>query len=219
MEAPRPQAQAQAQVQGAGNQPLDFFTPMSIVVWLTVFSPIIISSSILLLSLVFQNFKGFLYLGLLLLCSFLRSTGYKLSGSQPFTERRDHPDCSRVKYNNYGNNAFSTFVFAFTFMYLCLPMFTTGYINYWIVVPLLVYWFLDIFMKIWRGCATAIDLFGNAVLGAACSSMFVTIMYASGIGDWLIFNETSSNKDVCYKPNEQTFKCKVFKDGTLVGTI
>ena len=41
MEAPQPRPQAQ--VQGAGNPPLDFFSPMSIVVWLTVFSPIIIS--------------------------------------------------------------------------------------------------------------------------------------------------------------------------------
>jgi hypothetical protein len=98
-------------------------------------------------------------------------------------------------------------------------MFTTGYINYWIVVPLLVYWFLDVFMKIWRGCASAIDLFGNALLGVAISSMFVAGMYALGVGDWLIFNETSSNKDICYQPNEQTFKCQVYKDGTLVGTI
>ena len=209
----------QAQVQGAGNPALDFFSPMSIVVWLTVFSPIIISLSILLLSLVFQNFKGLLYLGLLLLCCVLRAWGYSIMGAQPFNENRGQPDCRRVKYNNFGNNAFSTFVFGFTFMYLGLPMFSTGYINYWIVVPLLVYWFLDICMKLWRGCASAIDLFGNAVLGAACSSMFVTIMYAAGIGNFLIFNETSSNKDMCYQPSEQTFKCKVFKDGTLVGTI
>ena len=209
----------QAQVQGAGTPALDFFSPMSIVVWLTVFSPIIISLSILLLSLVFQNFKGFLYLGLLLLCCVLRAWGYSIMGAQPFNENRGQPDCRRVKYNNFGNNAFSTFVFGFTFMYLGLPMFSTGYINYWIVVPLLVYWFLDICMKLWRGCASAIDLFGNAVLGAACSSMFVTIMYAAGIGSFLIFNETSSNKDMCYQPSEQTFKCKVFKDGTLVGTI
>ena len=215
MDAPRPQVQ----VQGAGDAALDFFSPMSIVVWLTVFSPIIISLSILLLSLVFQNFKGFLYLGLLLLCCVLRAWGYSIMGAQPFNENRGQPDCRRVKYNNFGNNAFSTFVFAFTFMYLGLPMFSTGYINYWIVVPLLVYWFLDICMKLWRGCASAVDLFGNAVLGAACSSMFVTIMYAAGIGSFLIFNETSSNKDMCYQPNEQTFKCKVFKDGTLVGTI
>ena len=218
MEAQAQQPQPQ-QVQGAGNPPLDFFSPISIVVWLTVFSPIIISSSILLLSLVFQNFKGLLYLGLLLLCCVLRAWGYSIMGAQPFNENRGQPDCRRVKYNNFGNNAFSTFVFAFTFMYLGLPMFSTGYINYWIVVPLLVYWFLDICMKLWRGCASAIDLFGNAVLGAACSSMFVTIMYAAGIGSFLIFNETSSNKDICYQPNEQTFKCKVFKDGTLVGTI
>ena len=209
----------QAQVQGAGNAALDFFSPMSIVVWLTVFSPIIISLSILLLSLVFQNFKGLLYLGLLLLCCVLRAWGYSIMGAQPFNENRGQPDCRRVKYNNFGNNAFSTVVFGFTFMYLGLPMFSTGYINYWIVVPLLVYWFLDICMKLWRGCASAIDLFGNAVLGAACSSMFVTIMYAAGIGNFLIFNETSSNKDMCYQPSEQTFKCKVFKDGTLVGTI
>ena len=212
-------SQAQAQVKGAGNPPLDFFTPMSIVVWLTVFSPIIISLSILLLSLVVQNFKGFLYLGLLLLCSFLRSAGYRMMGVQPFNESQGQPDCRRVKYNSFGNNAFSTFVFAFTFMYICLPMFTSGYINYWIVVPLLVYWFLDVFMKIWRGCASAIDLFGNALLGVAISSMFVAGMYALGVGDWLIFNETSSNKDICYQPSEQTFKCKVYKDGTLVGTI
>jgi hypothetical protein len=211
--------QEQVQVQGAGNGALDFFSPMSIVVWFTVFSPIIISLSILLLSLVFQNLKGLLYLGLLLLCSFLRSTGYKLSGSQPFESDTGAADCKRVKYNNYGNNAFSTFVFAFTFMYICLPMFTSGYINYWIVAPFLVYWFLDICMKVWRRCASAIDLFGNALLGAACSSMFVTAMNSFGVGDWLLFNETSSNKDICYQPNEQTFKCKVFKDGTLVGTI
>ena len=206
-------------LQGAGDTALDFFTPISLVVWLTVFSPIIISFLILSLSLVFQNFKGLLYLGLLLLCSVLRVGGLYAVGSQPFDENRGAPDCRRVKYNNYGNNSFSSFVFAFTFMYIGLPMFSTGYINYWIVIPFLVYWFLDIFVKLWRGCASSIDLFGNAVLGAAFSSMIVTIMYASGVGDWLIFNETSSNKDICYQPNEQTFKCKVFKDGTLVGTI
>ena len=215
MDAPRPQVQ----VQGAGDAALDFFSPMSIVVWLTVFSPIIISLSILLLSLVFQNFKGLLYLGLLLLCSVLRVGGLYAVGSQPFDENRGAPDCRRVKYNNYGNNSFSSFVFAFTFMYIGLPMFSTGYINYWIVIPFLVYWFLDIFVKLWRGCASSIDLFGNAVLGAAFSSMIVTIMYASGVGNWLLFNETSTNKDICYQPNEQTFKCSVYKDGTLVGTI
>ena len=167
----------------------------------------------------FQNFKGLLYLGLLLLCSVLRVAGLCAVGSQPFDENRSAPDCRRVKYNNYGNNSFSSFVFAFTFMYIGLPMFSTGYINYWIVIPFLVYWFLDIFVKLWRGCASSIDLFGNAVLGAAFSSMIVTIMYASGVGNWLLFNETSSNKDICYQPNEQTFKCSVYKDGTLVGTI
>ena len=106
-------------LQGAGDTALDFFTPISLVVWLTVFSPIIISFLILSLSLVFQNFKGLLYLGLLLLCSVLRVAGLYAVGSQPFDENRGAPDCRRVKYNNYGNNSFSSFVFAFTLLRAC----------------------------------------------------------------------------------------------------
>ena len=44
-------------------------------------------------------------------------------------------------------------------------------------------------------------------------------MYAGGSGKFLFFNEVSSNKEICYQPKEQTFKCQVFQDGTLVGNI
>jgi hypothetical protein len=44
-------------------------------------------------------------------------------------------------------------------------------------------------------------------------------MYLGGSGKYLFFNEVSSNKEICYQPKEQTFKCEVYKDGTLVGNI
>ena len=44
-------------------------------------------------------------------------------------------------------------------------------------------------------------------------------MSLGGSGKYLFFNEVSSNKDICYQPSEQTFKCNVYKDGELVGNI
>jgi hypothetical protein len=40
-----------------------------------------------------------------------------------------------------------------------------------------------------------------------------------GSSKFLFFNEESSNKEFCTQPSTQTFKCKVYKDGQLVGSI
>jgi hypothetical protein len=63
------------------------------------------------------------------------------------------------------------------------------------------------------------DLFLNVLLGLASGALIVTLMYSGGSGKYLFFNEVSSNKEICYQPKEQNFKCQVFKDGTLVGNI
>ena len=63
------------------------------------------------------------------------------------------------------------------------------------------------------------DLVLNVLLGLTSGALIVTLMYAGGSGKFLFFNEVSSNKEICYQPKEQTFKCQVFQDGTLVGNI
>ena len=40
-------------------------------------------------------------------------------------------------------------------------------------------------------------------------------MYGGGSGKYLFFNELS-NSQVCDKPDKQTFKCKVYKNGQFV---
>ncbi len=104
-------------------------------------------------------------------------------------------------------------------MYLGLPMFSTSDINWWIIGPLIVYWLLDIFMKMYKKCVTNVDLLLNILLGAASSAAIVTIMYSAGAGKYLIFNEVSSSKEMCYQPSEQNFRCVVFKNGEVVGNI
>ena len=99
-------------------------------------------------------------------------------------------------------------------------MFTNGSPNFVIFSLLIVYFFLDIFIKASQQCIRRSgEVVLNVLMGAASSALVVTLMYAGGSGKYLYFNEISSNKDICYQPKEQTFKCSLYKNGELVGNI
>lgn len=203
---------------GIQDSPLQLFQPMNIVVFLSFFSPIIIAVSITSMSFMFQNFKGLIYLGFLIAACVVRNYIYMMSGSQPVIN--DKTICTSVQYSKYGNPTFSAFVFAFTIMYLSMPMFSNGAPNLWVFISLIVYFCIDMFIKIYKNCIVKMsDLFLNVLMGLASSALIVTLMYVGGSGKYLFFNEVSSNKDICYQPKEQTFKCQMYKDGTLIGDV
>jgi hypothetical protein len=202
----------------SSDSPLNIIQPMNIAIFLSFFSPVILAVSITSLSFIFQNFKGLIYLGFLISCCVVRNFCYVMSGSSPIVN--DKTICTAIQYSKYGNPTFSSFVFAFTIIYLSLPMFINKAVNYWIFLLLIIYFFADMFIKIYKKCIVKTgELFLNVLLGAASSSLIVSLMYFGGSGKYLFFNEVSSNKDVCYQPSKQTFKCKLFKDGTLVGSL
>ena len=203
---------------GITNAPLELFQPMNLFVFFAFFSPIILATSITSMSFIFQNFKGLIYLGFLIGCCILRNYIYMMAGSQPIVN--DRTICTSIQYSKYGNPTFSAFVFAFTIMYLSMPMFSNGVVNYWIFISLISYFFLDIFIKIHKKCVIKMgDLFLNVLLGLASSALILTLMYAGGSGKYLFFNEMSSNKEICYQPSKQTFKCSMYRDGTLISEI
>lgn len=202
---------------GVPNTPLLFFQPFNIVIWMSFFSPIILSIVMLSLSFVFQNFKGFIFLGYLLGVCLIRNYVYMLNGA---TEAPPvNSICSSIQYSKYGNPSFSAFVFAFTLMYISFPMFSNGEVNFWIFGGLLAYFFLDMFIKVYKKCVVKTgDLFLNVLLGLASSALIVTLMYAGGSSKFLFFNETSSTKEVCSVAKNQNFKCSVFKNGELISS-
>ena len=203
---------------GVQDSPLQLFQPMTSIVFLSFFSPIILATSITSLSFIFQNFKGLIYLGFLIGCCLIRNFVYMFSGANP--TMNDRTICTSIQYSKYGNPTFSAFVFAFTIMYLSLPMFSNGAPNFWVFSALIVYFFIDIFIKIYKKCVIQMgDLFLNVLLGLASAALIVTSMYAGGSGKYLFFNEISSNKEICYQPKNQTFKCSVYKNGELIGDV
>ena len=215
---PNPQINPSNISGGVSNTPLLFFQPFNIIIWLAFFSPIILSIVMLSLSFVFQNFKGFIFLGYLLGTCLIRNYVYVISGSLPL--KPDNTICTSIQYSKYGNPTFRSFVFAFTLMYLSMPMFLNGEVNFWIFGGLLGYFFLDMFIKMYKKCVIKTsDLFLNVLLGLASSALIVTLMYAGGSSKFLFFNETSSTKEVCSVAKNQNFKCSIYKSGELVSSI
>ena len=203
---------------GVQDTPLILFQPFNLIVFLSFYSPIILATSLVGLSFVSQNFKGFIYLGFLLGACVVREYIYRMAGSNPIIN--DRTICTSIQYSQYGNPTFSAFVFAFTIMYLSLPMFAHDSVKFWVFSSILVYFCLDMFIKIYKGCILKMgDLFLNVLLGVFSSALIVSLMWTGGSGKYLFFNEVSSNKEICSQPKEQTFRCSVFKDGTLVGSI
>jgi hypothetical protein len=205
-------------IEGLPDSPLQLFQPTTIATFLSFFSPIILATSITGMSFVFQNFKGLIYLAFLIGCCIIRNFVYMMAGASPQVNNKTI--CTSIEYSKYGNPTFSAFVFAFTIIYLSFPMFRNGSVNYWIFTLLIAYFFMDMFIKISNNCIViATDLFLNVLLGGASAALIVTIMYAVDSGNYLFFNEVSSNKEMCYQPSKQTFKCNLYKDGTLVSEL
>jgi hypothetical protein len=197
---------------------LKIVQPYNITVFLSFFSPIILASSFVISSFVFQNFKGFIYLGFIIAMSVLRNYTYMLYGSTEMIN--DNTVCSTVQYSKYGNAAFSSFIFGFSIMYICLPMFANNAVNYSVFTGLLSYFAIDTFLKTYgTGCVQFKDVFFNTLAGLLSSALIVTLMYSGGSSKFLFFNEVSSNKESCSRPKNETFKCKVFKNGELIGNI
>jgi len=200
------------------NKPLKFFQPFNLLVTISFLSPLIVVMLITSLSFIFQNFKGIIYLCFAIAVSLVREGIYIVNGAEPLEDKGEI--CTSIQYSKYGNPSFSSFIIAFTIAYLSVPMFLNGTANMWIFTALLCYLFVDIYIKFYEKCIIyTSDLFLNICAGIFCGYLFVSLMSWGGSSKYLFFNEQSSNKEVCTQPSTQTFKCKVYKDGELVGNV
>lgn len=76
-------------------------------------------------------------------------------------------------------------------------------------------------MKKQMGCTeniTFIGILGNFFSGTLLGSGISALLYTSPIKNLLYVGEINSNKEVCSMPSQQKFKCRVYKNGELVGS-
>jgi len=206
---------------GAKNSPLLLYQPYTLALWLTFYSPIIVALCVTSMSFYSQNFKGFVYLAWLLVFTWFRSLLYEVTGSSQTTASESSANiCDIVQYSQYGNSGFSVYFIAFTIVYICTPMFMNQEMNYFVLSGILFYLLLNTWIRSSKQCfMNMTDIFLNLVGGLFTGAVAVSIMYAANISKYLFFNELSSNKEVCSQPKKQTFRCAVYKNGEVIGTV
>jgi hypothetical protein len=208
-----------------------FDSTMNILNSLSFYSPIIICVSIVVFSMFTSTMeKAFVFFLWIFIITFIRIIvfkGFKSTPSQDF----EMPNICLTGISELfipKDVTYSTFILTFTMMYLVTPMMmiskqnNVNVMNYGILAFFLAYIALDLFIKNLLSC---IQLFSSLVIGDVLSGLFLggvisgIIMYGSTLKSYLYINEINSNKEVCSMPSKQQFKCRVFKDGTLIGNI
>jgi hypothetical protein len=211
-----------------------FDSTMNILNSLSFYSPIIICVSIVVFSMFTSTMeKAFVFFVWIFIITFIRIIvfkGFKTNPNQNFVPNEIPNICLTGLSELFipQDITYSTYMLTFTMMYLITPMLMVSkqhninIINYGILSFFLAYIGLDLFIKNQLNCIklfsslVIVDILSGLCLGALISGI---IMYGSTLKNYLYINEINTNKEVCSMPSKQQFKCRVFKDGTLIGNI
>lgn len=128
------------------------------------------------------------------------------------------------------DTTYSLYLLAFTLVYLVLPMVMQSVqlgastVNYGVLAFFVGYMVLDVSVKRSLAClpagrwmsAVGSDVLGGAAVGALVGGL---AMYGSPLKPYLFLNDLNPDREVCSMPTKQQFKCKVYKNGALVGDV
>lgn len=209
-----------------------FNNTMNIFNSLSFYSPIIICVSIVLFSMFTSTMeKAFVFFVWIFIITFIRIIvfkGFKLS-SDPVTAIPEICLTGVSELFIPKDVTYSTYILSFTMMYFITPMVMVSKqnninaLNYGVLAFFIAYIVLDLFIKNTLSCIPG--FFSSLVIGDILIGLFLggviagVIMYGSTLKSYLYINEINTNKEVCSMPSKQQFKCRVFRDGTLVGEL
>jgi hypothetical protein len=198
---------------------------------LSFYSPLIICVSVVVFSMFTATMeKAFVFFMWIFVITFLRIIVFKGIGTK--SQENNIPDVCLTGLTQIfipKDITYSTYILSFTLMYFLMPMImlskqsNTNAINYGVLAFFIAYIALDLFIKKSLSCIPA--FFSTLVIGDILSGVFLggiisgLIMYGTTLKSYLYINEINANKEVCSMPSKQQFKCRVFKNGELVGNI
>ena len=77
---------------------------------------------------------------------------------------------------------------------------------------------MDAITKVQNKCSTYPGIIFCALTGFLLGAIWYTIFHSAGYDSLLYFDELQSNAVRCSRPEKQTFKCSVYKNGQLIST-
>jgi len=131
--------------------------------------------------------------------------------------------CNLIEFpwnaNNYTSPDYNSMVIAFTTAYLMLPMIYNKQINYGVIMFLFIIFAFNFITQLTYLCCKTMDIVFGGLVGLILGGTFAGLLKMSGGEKFLYFNELSSNNVVCGRPEKQTFKCSVYKNGKVIQEI
>jgi hypothetical protein len=182
-------------------------------------SPILLAFCLVMLSIFNSDIKGMVYLGGVLIASLINL--FILNTLKVKSQTLIPPSCNLIDFpfnlNEYVSPAFNSMFIAFTLAYLYLPMQYISGINFPVLMFITGLLVLDGGTKIMGGCTTFSGVALGSLVGFVLGIIWFVLFFSTGHEDLLFFNIESSNNVICSRPKQQTFKCRLYKNGELIG--
>jgi len=190
-------------------------------------SPFLLGFFLIVSSIFNQDLKGLIYLAGVLIATMINIPIMQMINNTPPTNSDGEYDingsfCNIVNWTGnktiYRSPSSSLLFIAFTATYLILPMRANNNANYAVVVFLMSVLGIDWVTKVKSGCTTNSGAALGVLLGYVFALIWYTMLFQGGYKSLLYFNTLNSNRLMCSRPSEQTFKCSVYKNGQLVSS-
>ena len=182
-------------------------------------SPILLAFCLVMISIFNSDIKGMVYLGGILIASLINLL--ILNSLKIKSDKIIPPYCNLIEFpfnlNEYISPAFNSMFIAFTLAYLYMPMQYVSGINYPVLIFITSLLVLDAGTKISGGCTTFGGVMLGSLVGFVLGLLWFIAFYSTGHEDLLFFNSEPSNNVICSRPKKQTFRCKIFRNGEVIG--
>jgi hypothetical protein len=195
------------------QQSLDTFNIQELMKLLTLVLPYFIVFLFIMISIINSNIKGFAYFfGLVIIYFIVRL----FQGSLPKNQERI---CAIFDSFHYVHPSFISALYAYTIIYMIIPMATYDVFNIPLIIILLIFSVIDVIVRFKYGCTNTKAVALGAVLGAGAATIWFFMLKESGNSSLLFYDDLVSNKQSCSRKNNEQFKCSVYKNGELLNTL
>ena len=188
-------------------------------------SPFIIVCFFIISSILNGDFRGLIYIAGLLFSVFTTIIlGNALSDIIPTVDAISRPAiCNSISVGQSGDVSklpLGQSVISFTFGYLLYTIIKSNIIKQ-NIATIVFFPILLLFDLVWNaknGCYTVWQLIASLIIGGLFGVLWSYIISKTNNPDLQYFAGVSNN-EVCSAPSQQTFKCKVYKNGKLISNI
>ena len=130
-------------------------------------------------------------------------------------------ECNFVEFpfnlSDYTIPNFNSTALSFIFAYIYLPMVQFESYNLVLLSVIMVLFFIDGVTKVMNGCTPIIGVLMGMAIGWIVGYLWYLIV--AGANNNLIYFNNTNSSPICSRPNNQTFKCKVYKNGEIIHTM